>query len=405
MKNIISLLISPHSKAHASNKRRIIASLFTHLSTSVLLGLSVFAMTGQNVQAEELPKLRTNQAFVEEHSRKTTLDIKNVMSVFTFVLNSLPDKVTVYPTENYYYFSFIHQGLKYVGNLRLDASDRDKGVVHFAYFRQYTAWQRGEDPIYKLLGRADGVKVEKKNKLAYAISHKDKTVLFNLVDLSNVRPPEGLLHAKETYIGPVYDESGIQFFLVFNKDLKIFHYILNETVPVGESLFKGMVSDRILIGSRTGFAYYKDKFLDRKILIGVNEANSNVNNYYDGPFDQLPDNFIEGDVLKNAILAVQPQLKGNIDRLGNSPGGETRFFIGPYLHYAEETQLAMFERCAGDPKATKDVYYSCFTISSYENPYGSEESEMGSYYEQPPQDGENTGQTEKTAPKPVDDKQ
>ena len=31
-----------------------------------------------------------------------------------------------------------------------------------------------------------------------------------------------------------------------------------------------------------------------------------ANNYFDGPFDQLPDNFIAGEALRDAILSVRP---------------------------------------------------------------------------------------------------
>ena len=58
-----------------------------------------------------------------------------------------------------------------------------------------------------------------------------------------------------------------------------------------------------------------------------------ANNYFDGPFDQLPDNFIEGETLRDAILNVRPQLKGQIDRFGSAPDGSIRFMIGPYLPY------------------------------------------------------------------------
>jgi hypothetical protein len=32
-------------------------------------------------------------------------------------------------------------------------------------------------------------------------------------------------------------------------------------------------------------------------MIGAFEGNMRANNYFDGPFDQLPDNFIEGETL------------------------------------------------------------------------------------------------------------
>ena len=44
-----------------------------------------------------------------------------------------------------------------------------------------------------------------------------------------------------------------------------------------------------------------------------------MNNYFDGPFDQLPDNFIEGETLREAILAVRAKPAGKIDRVGGAP--------------------------------------------------------------------------------------
>ena len=46
----------------------------------------------------------------------------------------------VYPTENYYYFGFMHNGIRYAGNIRLDASNRDDGKVIFAYFEDTAQW-------------------------------------------------------------------------------------------------------------------------------------------------------------------------------------------------------------------------------------------------------------------------
>src|SRR5207253_6833773 len=107
--------------------------------------------------------------------------------------------------------------------------------------------------------------------------------------------------------------------------LKLFHYILDETVEMADQFARAAATDRILIGKRTGFAYYREHRLDRKILIGVFDGNSQVNNYFDGPFDQLPDNFIEGEALREAILAAEPKLAGEIARYGIWPGGQCRY--------------------------------------------------------------------------------
>ena len=135
------------------------------------------------------------------------------------------------------------------------------------------------------------------------------------ISLANAMARE-IIHAgmaNEKFIGPIFDESGIRFFLVYNSKLKLFMYILDETVKVADQFFHSPSTDRILIGKRTGFAFYRDHHMDRKIMIGAYEENIRLNNYFGGPFDQLPDNFIEGETLRDAILHVQPDLKGEID--------------------------------------------------------------------------------------------
>src|SRR5262245_55598230 len=283
---------------------------------SIVLMAGLLLAVGNAVMAAEprQPRLKTNQEYIEEVSQETVLDLENPMAVFEFVLFSLPERVKVYPTEGYYYFSFIHNSLTYAGNIRLDYSDRDQGKLHFAYFLESTPW-RGTQPItYRKLDSTQDVKVEKVGFLSYRVGYKGKNVIFDLVDLSRVRPPEGLLNQGEIYIGPVFDESGLQFFLIFNPELKVFHYLLNETARVPEVFYQSKVSQHIIIGNRTSYAFYQDKKIKRKILIGVYEGNTFVNNQFDGPFDQLPDNFIEGETLRDSILAILPDYKGKIDR-------------------------------------------------------------------------------------------
>lgn len=328
---------------------------------AALLGLGLCA--GPAAAADgNLPRLHTNQQFVEDATLQSGLAIKDPLAVFAFVLGSLPERVTVYPTENYFYFSFYHDGTRYAGNIRLDASNRDQSKVHFAYYEDLTEWKGEEAVAHVLLDASHGVKVEKAGDLVYKVSHRDKTVTFALNDLSHVRPPANAVAADERFIGPVFDESGIRFFLLYNRTLKIFHYVLDETIKPADVLLPGQTSDRILIGKRTGFAFYRDHKLDRKILIGVFEGNSSVNNYFDGPFDQLPDNFIKGEELREAILEVEPALAGKIDRFGGSADGSDRFLISPYTHYRSEADLQVFDDCATSKAVPAALYHACFVI-------------------------------------------
>jgi len=313
--------------------------------------------------AQDAPQLQTNQAYVEDVTRTTTLNVDDPMAVFGFVMTQLPERVKVYPTENYYYFGFMHNGIRYAGNIRLDASNRDEGKVIFAYFEDTSQWYDDAPVRHVILDASHGVTVEKIEPLVYRISYQGKSVVFALNDLRNVKPPAGALGPDETFIGPIFDESAIRFFLVYNSKLKIFHYILDETEKAADSFFPAKKSNRILIGKRTGFAFYQDHRSDRKILIGAFEGNIRANNYFDGPFDQLPDNFIEGETLRQAILQVQPALKGQVDRFGSAPDGSIRFMIGPYLPYQAIADLDPIHACA-QKKQKRPDYYRCFVADS-----------------------------------------
>jgi len=334
------------------------------LRRSIRGGLIALCGLAAGAAAEEpkWPVLHTGQEYVDEVMRPSSLDVNDPRAVFDFVFSSLPERVKVYPTENYYYFTFSHDGVPYDGNIRLDASNRDQGKIIFAYSEDLKEW-RGETPVQHLiLDESQGVKLEKVENLVYRMTYKGKNVVFELNDLSNVKPPANALAPNEVFIGPTFDESGIRFFLVFDKKLKIFHFILDETVKVADQLEASHGSDRIVIGKRTGFAFYRDHLRDRKIMIGAFEGNMVTNSYFDGPFDQLPDNFIQGDMLRDAIISVEPEMKGHIDRFGAWGDGAERYAIDPYIPFRALDDLTMFDRCAKARQHEPDTYYLCFAI-------------------------------------------
>ncbi len=328
----------------------------------IFIGLALFALSPAQA-IENPPKLKTDQEYLDATGKKHALDVKDHMAVLGFILNSLPDRVKVYPTENYYYFSFIANGLNYEGNIRLDASDRDQGFVSFAFVEQPQLWRHVDEDNYHHLSASDGIKLEKLADLSYKLTYKDRSVIFDLNDLSKVKPPEGMLNTNEVYIGPSFDESGMAFYLVFNKDAKVFHFIYNEKESFPERFDTMKFSDRITVGRRTSFAFYKDQQKDRQILIGVQAANTWVNNYFDGPFDQLPDNFIQGDSLRDAIVSILPEYKDKLDRFGAMPGGEERYAITPYMYFEAVDDLKQVEDCVSSKERHADQYYACFNVS------------------------------------------
>jgi hypothetical protein len=312
-------------------------------------------------QPSDHPALQTLESQIDELNRTSTLAVDDPFAVFAFVLDSLPDRVKVYPTENYYYFRFVNNGTPYSGNIRIEMDEGDKVSLHFAYYQTESEWKPDENAKQIVLGEAQDVKLEKIERLLYRISYRGKSVVFALNDLSQVKPPAGSLAPGEKFIGPIFDDSGVRFFLVYNSRLKLFLYILDETEKARETFLPVPRTDRILIGERTGFAYYRDDKLDRKILIAVYEDELRLNTHFDGPFDQLPDNFIEGETLRAAILDVRPDLKGKIDRFGRLAGGKVRYAIKPYLGYSDVSELDDFRRCARS-RLHKSTYYDCFTV-------------------------------------------
>src|SRR5262245_19038602 len=196
-------------------------------------------------QSPERPRLDTNEAYVEEVSRAKRLTVGDPMAVFAFVLDSLPDRVRVYPTENYYYFGFIHRGVRYAGNIRIEPQDSGGQTVHFTYFLEASQWREETPLTHIVLDASRGVTVEKVERLVYRISHHGKSVLCALNDLSKVTPPSTAIGPPEKFIGPIFDESGVRFFLIYNPKLKIFHYILDETVAVADEFFPARRTDRI----------------------------------------------------------------------------------------------------------------------------------------------------------------
>jgi len=338
-----------------------VAGLARQVRLIAALSMTATLIGSALAQGVERPRVHFNQTWIEEATRAHKLDMTDPMAVFALVFQSLPDRVQVYPTENYYYFSFVANGSLYHGNIRLDPLDRDQGKLQFGYFDGLSEWRPEWDLTHFLvLDRSHGIKLERVEPLVYRVTFDARSVVFALNDLSAVKPPSGAVHADERYLGPIFDESAIRFFFVYNPKARVFHYILDETAPVADVLLPMKRTDRILIGRRTGFAYYRDHRLERKILIGVHKSNALVNNYFDGPFDQLPENFIAGEELREAIVHADPSVKGKIGRLGHFIDAEGRYLIDPYITYTKDRELLRVHACATAKTKRPAEYPGCF---------------------------------------------
>ena len=132
--------------------------MFAPSRAAIAFVLCAAALCGPPAAAREggLPRLYTNEQAIEDARHPPTVDIDDLKAVLRFVLAALPDRVKVYPTENYYYFFFYEGGVKYAGNFRFDVGKRDEGFVEFIYFRDTTEWEDDDRDYHARLGPAAG---------------------------------------------------------------------------------------------------------------------------------------------------------------------------------------------------------------------------------------------------------
>ena len=289
-------------------------------------------------------------------SWQTPLNLENPDAVFEVVLRSIGREARVYPSENYYYFRLNASGRTIAGNIQLDARDRDKGIVTFTYYDVIGYGASSEKFVSVIYSIEKGVKVTRESEYRYNVAFRGVGVNFILTPQQLDLPPSTQLADGEVFVGPVQDESGVRFLLLFNQKTNHFMYLIDDSAAMVEP-FTDPIDD-ISFGIRTGFAYFTDRALNRRILIGVHELNRMQNNYYDGPFDQLPDNHADKVNIRRFVSLAYPGVE--IDRYGHlSDDPETRIAIAPYTGYHDRADLDFISRCR--QTLSGPLFYACIT--------------------------------------------
>lgn len=252
------------------------------------------------------------------------LDVKDAGAVFATVFAQLPDEVRVWPTENYYYWQMAAGGRVLQGNFRLSVDGRARGELSFGY-GEPTEFLGDEERAERVagartFGAAEGVVVREQDAFTYVVAYRAKSVVFHLNRLPQEGPKDFLLAPGDTFVQRTQDESGLRFFLLYNTPARYFFWVLDEADPVPEP-FHSLAPD-VAIGRRTGFVFWKQEAQGgRRVLASVRRASLQRNDYHDGPFDQLADNFVRGDGLRPLLEEAMPWLRGRVDPWGNISGG------------------------------------------------------------------------------------
>ena len=230
---------------------------------------------------ETTAKINFNSDFIDELSAEP-LDLTDKDTVIKALFNAKPEGFTVYPSEGYYYFTFTNDGERIKGNFRFDVDEREQGRFSFIYYKELAFAHEGTDDMqYFVLGQdGDGFELVQKNQFEFEIQFQDFRVPVRIYDAAEELAAPKNIAGKEEYIGPIYDESGTRFDLIFDRANDKFLYVLNSLFGYNESYSTIGEDETILIGTRSRFAYFNDRDNDRYVLIGVNLANINENNYY-----------------------------------------------------------------------------------------------------------------------------
>ena len=336
-----------------------VSSILVPLLLVALGGVpDLFAQSVRLQPVEGITQPSFNQKFV--CGINSGLDYEDVDAVFNYVFESLPEEVYVYPTENYYYFQFYAGGTNFWGNIRLGIEDRDQGIAHFVYWEYLDDPQGPDDGKVwrKDLSHETGVEVDKTGKFRYSITSGQKTVNFQLNLLEQDPPKLFNIPQDEEFVFRMYDESGFQFFLMHKETHNHFMFVLNEEDGFPgrhDTLAPDIIRDRL-----SGFVFYIDSAADnRKILIAIRAQNARRNNYWDGPFDQLADNYID-DRFAELVQHTYPYTKDRINSHGIFTDVKmSRIAISPYYEYfSREKLMETIESCRKQPA---DELLPCLT--------------------------------------------
>ncbi|MEO1130314.1 MAG: hypothetical protein AAFX05_11505 [Planctomycetota bacterium] len=279
-------------------------------------------------------------------------------AVLNYVLKWAPPLATVYPTECFYYYRFKDREGQWVwGNLRI--ADAPGGIIGISYF-----YPGAPDFTHREFTSEDGIDVTPLGYRRYRVQGSGRAVTFVLPEVRTTAPSSFAATEDEHYVGRIVDESAVRLHLLFNTATNSFYMALDESEGITDALEE--VEEGLLLGQRSGFVYYDDEQLDRRLLLGVRQDNIIDNNYFDGPADQVPFELELRDLMHLAY--PHTMLGDGIDAHGVLLGKDEwqRVAISPFVRYSGINELKeRITRCAG---TSPSVRMTCMTKEWWNSP-------------------------------------
>jgi len=340
----------------------LIASEFSPVEFNQFLIQKVNIYEGKNSEKMTIDYVKSKYLQGIQVMSKRDLSSKpekeNKEEFISYIFSWAPPYAVVYPTEGFFYYTTEINGELISGNLRVPHID--DGILNYAYFNVNSAHN---ETYYGEITEEDGLSVQKISDEIYKLRYKEKEITLKIPKLRHPSS-EMLLLETEEIVGEVRDESGVNFWLVFNDKTKSFYFILDEKTNT-EDLVE-VPSTLLLYGKRTEFVYYFDESLKRKILVGVKLENVMINNFFDGPGDQVP--YVP---LKDKLYESYPNtwVGAGIDEYGVLLNRTewARVAITPFMRYASMNELQnRIDRCSS--LSDEDFLFTCITKEYWNNP-------------------------------------
>lgn len=284
------------------------------------------------------------EVMIEQLRAGSRDDACDYAQVLPQLLKQAGPTADVYPSENYYYFSFSRAGSLFSGSIRLSSDRRDAGGIDYVCYESNRSWVPPGDEIrvYLQLSQADGVSVSRLSPRSYRVKFGDQATTFVLHQLDHTSPGTPL-RSGETRVGRTLDDSGAAFELIFHAAINNFYFVLDPQSGAPDDFFT--VSPNTDVSRRTGFVYYRSPGSGRRTLVAVNQSESILNSAFDGPFDHLPENDYVEIGFWNHVYRAYPELAGS-----HTPGGTVGddgmiFSLAPYRLYHHIGNLGFIEAC------------------------------------------------------------
>ena len=267
------------------------------------------------------------------------------LEMLAAVLDQLPAEVKVWPTEHYCYWTGTSNGKPMQGNLRFANGLRERGELSFSY----TSGDESHSPHFT---DKDGVSLTCEDAFTVKLTFREKSHRFHLHQLPQTPPAQGILLPDEQFVERTADESGLQFYLIYQRKARCFNWVLDESVAGNFT----KLDDQLVLETRTEFVFHVSP--QRKLLVGVKQSNVKANTAYDGPFDQLADNYAEQSGRRALLEQAVPECAGRIDAWGNYQDTPRPQRVGlvPYLIYPNLDEMKAFmKRAAAAPSLERFV--------------------------------------------------